>query len=254
MKGSLAGLAVLTVLAAGCATRGSVRQLSNDLTSLRADVTELRRAQETSAREQARTVAEMRALSDRSAELQTSLRETAAEAARLRARAEQAEQELRETKAAVAAVTTQPAPSATPSPMDPRRLEPPPAGDAEQAYSAAMATFRAREHGQAVLDLLDFIAKYPRHPLAANAQYWIGEAYYVQRDYRQALVEFGKVMDGAPRSPKAADALLKIGLCQSSLREPARAQRTWERVISEYGGSDAAGKARALLRQRAARS
>ena len=70
----------------------------------------------------------------------------------------------------------------------------------EQAYSAALATFRAREHGQAVLDFLDFIAKYPRHPLVANAQYWIGEAYYVQHDYRQAQAEFQKVLERPPRA------------------------------------------------------
>jgi TolA-binding protein len=77
------------------------------------------------------------------------------------------------------------------------RSEPP-----EQAYGAALTTFRAREHGQAVLDFLDFIATYPRHPLVANAQYWIGEAYYAQRDYRQALAEFQKVAPLVPGSPK----------------------------------------------------
>ena len=46
-----------------------------------------------------------------------------------------------------------------------------------------------------MLDFIDFIAKYPKHPLAANAQYWIGEAYWAQRDYRQALVEFEKVFE-----------------------------------------------------------
>ena len=53
---------------------------------------------------------------------------------------------------------------------------------AEQAYAAALNAFRAREHGQAVLDFLDFIAKYPDHALAPSAQYWIGEAYYPRSD------------------------------------------------------------------------
>ena len=70
-----------------------------------------------------------------------------------------------------------------------------------------------------MLDFLDFIAKYPKHPLVANAQYWIGEAYYVQHDYRQAQTEFQKVLKTAPGSAKAGDALLKIGYCHA---EPAR--------------------------------
>ena len=41
----------------------------------------------------------------------------------------------------------------------------------------------------AVLELTDFVGRYPKHPLAARAQLWIGEAYFRQRDYRQALLE-----------------------------------------------------------------
>src|SRR2546422_7060560 len=48
------------------------------------------------------------------------------------------------------------------------------------------------------------LARYPKHPLAGNAQYWIGEAYYVQHDYPQALVEFQKVLDhGGLKMPEA---------------------------------------------------
>ena len=112
-----------------------------------------------------------------------------------------------------------------------------------------MGTFRAREHGQAVLDLLDFLARYPGHSLAGNAQYWIGEAYYVQHDYRQALVEFQKVLDfGAGKIPEA---LVKIGLCHVSLRDANRARQTWQRVVREYPQSESAGAARALLRNHA---
>src|SRR5206468_6868813 len=117
-----------------------------------------------------------------------------------------------------AAAAPIPPPAAAPAPMpaQARRSIAP-----EQVYNAALQTFRAREHGQAVLDFLDFIAKYPRHPLAANAQYWIGEAYYAQRDYRQALVEFQKVFEYGPA--KAPDALVKMGLCWVKLRDVRRA-------------------------------
>src|SRR5438445_105811 len=117
-----------------------------------------------------------------------------------------------------------PAPAVgTPAPRArPRAAQTPPALAPEQVYNTALQTFRSREHGQAVLDFLDFIAKYPRRPLAANAQYWIGEAYYAQRDYRQALVEFQKVFEYGPA--KAPDALVKMGLCWVKLRAVRRAQ------------------------------
>ena len=81
----------------------------------------------------------------------------------------------------------------------------------------------------------------------ANAQYWIGEAYYVQHDYRQAQTEFQKVLTTAPGSAKAGDALLKIGYCQLNLHDTARARATWQRVVHEFPKSEAAGKARTLL-------
>jgi tol-pal system protein YbgF len=141
------------------------------------------------------------------------------------------------------------------APVQPREPAPPaPAasrgGNPEQEYNAALATFRSREHGQAVLDFIDFIAKHPKHPLAGNAQYWIGEAYWAQRDYRQALVEFEKVSEYGPG--KAPDALVKIGLCHARLRDASRAEQAWQRVIREYPKSDAAGLARSLLRTNAA--
>jgi tol-pal system protein YbgF len=115
----------------------------------------------------------------------------------------------------------------------------------EQEYAAALATYRAHEHGQAVIDFLDFIAKYPKHPLAGNAQYWIGEAYWAQRDYRQALVEFEKVFEHGPQ--KAPDAQLKIGLCYLRLGDVPRAQQAWQRVVNEYPKSGSASMARSLI-------
>ena len=135
---------------------------------------------------------------------------------------------------------TPPAPSAAPP-----RPTPKAGGNPEQEYAAALATYRAREHGQAVIDFLDFIAKYPKHPLAGNAQYWIGEAYWAQRDYRQALVEFEKVFEHGPA--KAPDALLKIGLCYLRLSDVPRAQQAWQRVLNEYPKSESASMARSLI-------
>jgi tol-pal system protein YbgF len=153
-----------------------------------------------------------------------------------------------------------PSPAAPPESVPPGAVPPPqptspapaaaPAGNPEQEYNAALATFRSREHGQAVLDFIDFIAKHPKHSLAGNAQYWIGEAYWTQRDYRQALVEFERVSEYGPG--KAPDALVKIGLCHARLRDASRAEQAWQRVIREYPKSEAAGLAQSLLRTNAA--
>jgi len=265
--------AVLVLLATGCATRSSVNRLRADVATMRTELTDLRQAQEATALGLARTAAEGRALPPMIAQVAAVLKERSDEMARLRARVEAIEAEARAAKApapppvAPPPVAPPPAPVAKPSAAVARVVPPPvpppaPRGERprevparaespEHAYAAALATFRAREHGQAVLDFLDFIAKHPRHPLAANAQYWIGEAYYVQRDYRQALAEFQKVPEVAPGSAKAADALLKIGLCQRNLRDEARARQTWQRVVRDFPQSEAAIKARGFLKPEA---
>src|SRR6185436_17327761 len=253
-------LIVVALLATGCATRASYHRLTADVAALRGEVTDLRQAQEAAGRDVARTAAEARALEARVTEVTTAQVLAMSELTTVRERVEKAETELRQARAQAVATTPPPAPAtaaatppapspapraAAPMPPSARAVTPPPGG-AEQVYQAALATFRAREYGQAVLDFVDFMAKYPRHPLVANAQYWIGEAYYVQRDYRQAMTEFQKVLDVAPASAKVPDALLKIGLCYRNLRDESRARQMWDRVAKDYPKSQAATRAQTL--------
>jgi tol-pal system protein YbgF len=246
----------------GCATRASFYRVQDDVNTLRSDVTALRDVQELTTKEVARTQADLRTLQTQVAEMRAKVSEATGEGERLRRRVEAAEDELGKARQAASTPAPQPAP-APPSPSFPSPVvavpgpvpaEPRPAmplgrvATAEVAYNAALATFRAGEHGQAVLDFLDFIAKYPKHPLVSNAQYWIGEAYYLQRDYRQAITEFQKVPEVGPGTSKAADALLKIGMSYEGLRDSARARLTWQRLVREYPSSEAATRARGLLR------
>lgn len=246
MSAPLAVVAMVAVLVVtGCASPGSVRRVQDDVEGLRADLAELRQAHETTAAELTHTLDEIRALDARALTAQTGIRESSEEIARLRSRLQATDEELRQVRALATAPAS--APVITPE-RPPRGV--PSADAAEHVYTAALTTFRSREYGQAVLDFLDFIAKFPRHLLAANAQYWIGEAYYVQRDYRQAMTEFRKIVEVYPTSPKAADALVKVGLCYTNLRDTARAKQTWQRVVTTYPSTEAAAIAKTLIRGR----
>lgn len=248
MSPPLAVVAMVAVLVVtGCASRGSVRRVQEDVDGLRASLADLRQAHGTSVAELDRRRDEIRELDARILTLQTGIDESSQAIARVRERLQATEEELRQVRALAPVPAPAPAPVITPE-RPPRGI--PSAKAAEPVYAAARATFRSREHGQAVLDFLDFIAKFPRHPLAANAQYWIAEAYYVQRDYRQAMTEFRKVLELYPASPKAADALVKVGLCYTSLRDPARARQAWQRVVATYPSTDAAAIAKTLMRGR----
>jgi tol-pal system protein YbgF len=115
-------------------------------------------------------------------------------------------------------------------------------------YAAALATLRRGQHGQAILEFLELVNRYPKHPLTGNAQYWIGEAYFAQRDYRQALMEFEKIVSQNGGGPKTPDALLKAGLCLEQLRDGRRAQLAWQRLVREHPNSEAAARARSLIK------
>jgi tol-pal system protein YbgF len=251
-------LVLLALVVTGCATRASYQRLTTEVATLRSQVTDLRQSQDAASRDLAQATADVRALEARLAEASATQAAAANEVATLRARVDKAETELREARTHAVAATppaatpprAAPRPSASAPPQRPAAAAPAREG-AEQAYQAAMKTFHAREYGQAVLDLVDFMAKYPKHPLVANAQYWIGEAYYVQHDYRQAMAEFQKVLDVAPNSAKVPDALLKIGYCYRNMQDESRARQTWDRVAKDYPKSPAGGKAQALLRSKA---
>jgi tol-pal system protein YbgF len=114
---------------------------------------------------------------------------------------------------------------------------------AANEYRAAVELVRAGRTDEAVTALRAFLAKYPRHEYADNAQYWLGEAYYASRDYQHALVEFRATIETYPRGNKVPDALLKVGYCYSALGQPDRARAVLEQVVNLYPKTEPAALA-----------
>ena len=73
------------------------------------------------------------------------------------------------------------------------------------------------------------VTRHPHHELADNAQYWLGEVYYDQKDYARALTEFRATVTAYPRGNKVADALLKVGFAYQALGEGAKARAFFDR-------------------------
>jgi len=106
--------------------------------------------------------------------------------------------------------------------------------EAVDAYRAAVDLVRGGSQPEAVAALHAFLAKYPRHDYADNAQYWLGEAHYAQKDYTGALVEFRNVIETYPRGNKVPDALLKVGYCYQALGQTDKARAVLEQVVNLY--------------------
>ncbi len=116
-----------------------------------------------------------------------------------------------------------------------------PAGGGEQAaYTRAFDALKSSNYAGAITGFTQFLSTYPAAVLADNAQYWLGEAYYVTRDYEKAATAFRTVGERWPQSRKSADALLKLGFSQYELKRYAEARVTLTAVTQRYPDTDAA--------------
>lgn len=114
------------------------------------------------------------------------------------------------------------------------------AGGEQAAYRAASDLLRVGRYEDAIAGFQTQLKQYPGGSLAANAQYWIGEAYYVTRQFDRAQSEFQRVASEYPQSPKAADALLKVGYIQYERRQFAAARQTLADLKTTWPNSPAA--------------
>jgi tol-pal system protein YbgF len=110
-------------------------------------------------------------------------------------------------------------------------------------YRAAVELVKAGKHADAQVALRAFIKTYPRHDYADNAQYWLGEDFYAQRDFTHALTEFRATIETYPRGNKVPDALLKVGYCYQALGQADKARAVLEQVVSLYPKSEPAALA-----------
>lgn len=134
--------------------------------------------------------------------------------------------------------STQPGTSAAP------QLRPPggapaaagglPAGTPEEQYNYAFGLLRQSQFADAEGAFTTFIKTHPQHELAGNAQYWLGETYYARGDYKQAAVSFLDGYRSYPKSAKAPDNLLKLGLAMGNLGKTAEACASFQRMATEY--------------------
>ncbi|HTY94694.1 MAG TPA: tol-pal system protein YbgF [Steroidobacteraceae bacterium] len=120
-------------------------------------------------------------------------------------------------------------------------------GADQAAYNQAFEALKAGKYADAIAGFQQFMKNWPQSTLADNAQYWLGESYYVTRDFQDAAAAFQSVLDRWPDSRKAPDALLKLGYTQAELQHNAQARATLAQVSARYPGSDAANLAAARL-------
>jgi tol-pal system protein YbgF len=117
---------------------------------------------------------------------------------------------------------------------------PAPGGDDRGSYQAALELLRQGRYPQAEAAFTQFLADYPQSDLSDNAQYWLAETHYVNREFEAALAAFQEVIEKHPNSRKVPDALLKAGFCEYEMQRWADARKSLEAVVEQFPDSTAA--------------
>lgn len=117
----------------------------------------------------------------------------------------------------------------------------------QDRYRAAFNLLKEGRYNQATEAFQDFIRDYPAGSYTDNAQYWLGETFYVTRQFQPALTEFNRVVNDHKDSPKLTHALLKIGYIRHELGDSEGAVKTLEGLMAQHPKSTAARLARERL-------
>ncbi len=120
--------------------------------------------------------------------------------------------------------------------------------DEKAAYDQAFQSLKDLKYADAAQQFQSFLGQYPNSEYADNAQYWLGESYYVTRNYEIALEAFQNLLSNYPDSPKVADGLLKIGYTHYELKQWDQARAALTQVQEQYPDTTLARLAGSRLR------
>jgi tol-pal system protein YbgF len=151
-----------------------------------------------------------------------------------------------------------PAPSSAPPPPEDARSQPTPTQPSTAAaqpavspermeFDAALGELRKGRYPEAIAAWQRFLNAHPNGSLAGEARYWLGEAYYLNRDYNAAKETFINLGLNHPESERLPDALLKLGYIYGEQGDAARARDVLQKLVQVYPGTQVASLAERRL-------
>ncbi|HXX13704.1 MAG TPA: tol-pal system protein YbgF [Candidatus Eremiobacteraceae bacterium] len=123
---------------------------------------------------------------------------------------------------------------------------PPPSADT--LYSNGLRDLTSGKYDLAHSEFSDYLKYYGDTDLASNAQYWLGEIAFAQKDYNGAVQQYDKVINEYPRSFKLASARYKKGMALLELGQKNAGVRELREVVKRYPGTEEERRARAKLK------
>ena len=117
----------------------------------------------------------------------------------------------------------------------------------KQEFEAALATLRKGDFAAAQTSFVAFMKRYPQSGYQASSLFWLGNAQYALRNYRDAVTNFRSLVTAEPGHARAPEALLSMANCQVELKDLKSARKTLDDLVKTYPQSEAASVAKERL-------
>ena len=115
-------------------------------------------------------------------------------------------------------------------------------------FELAMVLIRKSDFAAAQKAFFDFLTRYPKSGYAPSGFFWLANAQYQTRDYKEAILNFRQMISTAPDHLRAPEAALSVANCQAELKDTRGARKTLDDLIKAYPASEAAGAAKDRLK------
>lgn len=119
--------------------------------------------------------------------------------------------------------------------------------DAKRAYDEAMASIREGDFDKSVNLLSSFQRRHPGSAYIDSVRFWLGNALYGKRDYKEAIAAFRNFVATAADHPRAPEAMLALANSQAEMKDTRGARRTIDELVKTYPKSEAAQAGRERL-------
>ena len=119
--------------------------------------------------------------------------------------------------------------------------------DEKRQYDEAMELLRKSDFAGTANALSAFRKRYPSSGYTESALFWLGNAQYGVRQYKEAITSFRTLVSAAPDNARAPEAMLAIANCQAELKDAKGARKTIDDLIKTYPKSEAAQAGRERL-------
>ncbi len=117
----------------------------------------------------------------------------------------------------------------------------------KREFEAALTVFRKSEFAAAQTLFVEFLKRYSQSGYSSSALFWLGNAQYATRDYKEAMINFRALIARDAEHVRAPEAVLSIANCQLELKDTKAARKTLEDLMKAYPQSEAAVAAKERL-------